>query len=642
MLRSQSRGRLALLVALAAALLAGGARADQGPSTDKLNKKVDDFTLTDARGKAVALSGFKDKRAVVVVFLSFECPVSNSYATPLADLARAYEKRGVAFLAVNSSDDGDGAEIAKKAAEYRLPFPVLKDDRHTAADLFKATSVPEAFVLDHNFVLRYRGRIDDGWTARLKRNPRPQRADLKLALDDLLAGKDVSVPATRAVGCAIVRDRVAAAAGKVTYHRDVLPILQRHCQQCHRQGEVGPFSLMTYKQAVNWAADIKEYTQERKMPPWKPVEGPAFHHERRLTEKELATLAAWADGGTPSGDPKDAPPTRSFVDGWYLGKPDLVLTVPEDMTVGAGGKDLFRVFVLPTGLTEDKYVVAVEVRPGNKRVVHHTLNFFDTTGQARKLEEKEKARAKKDDEQDHGPGYSVAMGVGFIPNRNGVFGGLGGWAPGQLGRNLPEGYGYLLPKGSDVLLQVHYHRDGRLEMDRTSIGLYFAKGPQKAYKGLVIQGNFFLVPRNNPAFHVYGGVELDQDCTLHSVMPHMHMLGREVKVTVTPPEGNRFTLVAIKDWDYNWQETYFLKRPIELKKGTRLTVDAVYDNSAKNPNNPFSPPQNVWFGEQTTNEMCFVFLGATSDAPGRIRAHRIDGLPEKKGAVAKPAGAGAE
>ncbi len=628
---SRSRARLALFVALAAALCAGSARADQAPSTDKLNKKIDDFTLSDARGKAVSLHGQKDRKAVVVVFLSFDCPVSTSYSTALAELARAYEKRGVAFLAVNSSDDGGVAELAKKAEEYKLPFPLLKDDRHVAADTFKATSVPEAFVLDHNFVLRYRGRIDDGWTARLKRNPRPQRADLKLALDELLAGKDVSVPATLTVGCPIPRERVAATVAKVTYHRDVLPVLQQHCQQCHRQGEVGPFALMTYKQAVNWAADVKEYTQNRKMPPWKPVEGPAFHHERRLTDQELATLAAWADGGTPEGDPKDAPPPRSFVDGWYLGKPDLVLTVPEDMTVGAAGKDLFRVFVLPTGLTEDKYVVAVEVRPGNKRVVHHTLNFFDTTGQARKLEAKEKAKPRQPDEPDHGPGYSVAMGVGFLPNRaGGTFGGLGGWAPGQLGRNLPEGYGYFLPKGADVLLQVHYHRDGRVEKDRTSVGLYFAKSPQKPYKALVIPGNFLMIPRNNPAYRVYGGLELDQDCVLHSVMPHMHMLGREVRVTVTPPDGKPFTLVAIKDWDYNWQETYFLKQPIELKKGTRLTVEAVYDNSDKNPNNPFNPPQIVWMGEQTTNEMCFTFLGVTSDTPGRIKAHRIDGRPQKK------------
>src|SRR5262249_24579264 len=166
-----------------------------------------------------------------------------------------------------------------------------------------------------------------------------------------------------------------------------------------------------------------------------------------------------------------------------LGKPDLILTVDKDMVLGPSGKDVFRCFVLPTGLTEDKYLVAVEVRPGNKRVVHHSLNFFDASGKARELEKKEKAKTKKDGQQDYGPGYSVAMGVGFTPDP-GKFGGLGGWAPGQRARYLPEGYGYLLPEGSDVVVQVHYHRNGRSEKDRTQIGLYFAKDKaMKPWKG---------------------------------------------------------------------------------------------------------------------------------------------------------------
>ncbi len=325
--------------------------------------------------------------------------------------------------------------------EYKLPFPVLKDDKTKVADHFKARVAPEAFVLDHNRVMRYRGRIDNAYSARLKPNRQTTEHDLKAALDALLAGKDVPTPATTAVGCPIVRDKVAKKDGKVTYTRDVLPILQTHCQQCHRPGEVGPFALMTYRQAVNWASDIKEYTHDRKMPPWKPVAGLSFHNERKLSDKELATLATWADNDTPEGNPKDGPPPRTYTDGWQLGKPDLVLTVPEDMTVGPSGKDVFRCFVLPTGLTEDKEVVAVEVRPGNKRIVHHTLNFFDTTGQARELAQKEKDRTKKPGEQDHGPGYSVSMGIGitFTAGVPGKFGGLGGWAPGPVGRAFPAG-----------------------------------------------------------------------------------------------------------------------------------------------------------------------------------------------------------
>ncbi len=593
-------------------------RAD-GTNVDKLNKKIDNLTFKTADGKAVTLYDSKDKKAVVVVFLSFDCPVSNGYAPVLAALHKVYADKGVAFLAINSTDDLDAAALAKQAAEYKYPFPVVKDADRLAADAFKATVVSEAFVLDHNFVLRYRGRIDNAYAARLKKNNQVTKHDLRDALDDLLAGKDVSEPATKAIGCPVVREKATTVTAKVTYYRDVLPIMQAGCQQCHRPGEVGPFALMTYDQAVNWSSDIKEYTQNRKMPPWKPVEGLAFHNDRKLSDKEIEVLAAWADGGTPEGDPKDAPKPRDFIDGWQLGKPDLILTVPEEMTIDAAGKDLFRCYVLPTGLTEDKYVVAVEVRPGNKRVLHHTLNFWDTAGEGRKLEAKAKEGAKPDD-KDHGPGYSVQMGVGFRPTRADTFGALSGWAPGQLGRELPEGTGFPLPKGSDVILQAHYHRTGRVEKDQSSIGLYFAKKPiQTPFQGMVIPGRFLWIPAGNDHFTVKGSIEMEDDCKLYSVMPHMHMLGREVTVTVTPPEAKPFTLVAIKDWDYNWQETYFLKAPIDLKKGTKLAVEAVYDNSAKNPNNPFNPPRIVTFGEQTDNEMLFVFFGATKEGKGRIR-----------------------
>src|SRR5262249_46285067 len=182
------------------------------------------------------------------------------------------------------------------------------------------------------------------------------------------------------------------------------------------------------------------------------------------------------------------------------------------------------------------------------------------------------------------------------------------------------GTGHFLPKGADVLVQVHYHRDGRVEKDRTAIGLYFAKKPvAKRMKSLVIPGRFLAIPAGEAHYTVKGLIEVDQDCLLHSVMPHMHMRGREIKVTVTPPEGKPFTLVAINDWNYNWQETYFLKEPIPIQKGTKFEVEAVYDNTDKNPSNPFNPPRRVRFGEQTDNEMCFVFLGATSDGPSRIR-----------------------
>jgi hypothetical protein len=197
-----------------------------------------------------------------------------------------------------------------------------------------------------------------------------------------------------------------------------------------------------------------------------------------------------------------------------------------------------------------------------------------------------------------------------------------------MARQLPEGYGFYLPKNSDVIVQVHYHRNGRVEKDRIAIGLYFARKTEgmKRFKGGVIAGRFIAIPAGSERFKVTGDVKVVEDCLLHSVMPHMHLIGREIKVTLKEPEGDARTLLNITDWDYNWQETYFLKQPMKLKAGSVLTVDAVYDNSARNPNNPNNPPRLVTFGEQTTNEMCFVFLGATSEGPSRSPFSRPMGL----------------
>ena len=622
------------LAILSIACLTTLASADEeDAASTRLGKTIEDFKLVDGAGKQVALSDFKDRKAVVIVFLSFECPVSTGYSQTLATLHEKYQPRGVGFLGISCNPEMSAAELAKHVKECKFPFPVVHDVNFAAAEALKARVTPESFVLDRNLVLRYRGRIDDEYAKRLVKNRQISHHDLRDALDELLAGKSVSRPLTEAVGCAIGHEKASKTTGNVTYSRDVLPILQNHCQGCHRPGEVGPFSLLTYRQAVNWASDIKEYTGSRQMPPWKPNEGLAFHNDRRLSDKEIQTLAAWVNGGTPEGDPKDAPPPRKFTDGWQLGKPDLVLSMDSDFQLAPGGRDVFRWFALPTILDEDKSVIAVEVRPGNPRIVHHALLFIDTSGEARKQELKEKEREKKLDELDAGAGYNGAMGFrGFRPR-----GSLGGWAPGSGARFLPDDTAYFLPKGSDVVMQLHYHRNGRLEKDRTQIGLYFAKKPvEKRFQSLVIPGGrggrnpFFIIPKDNDHFRVHGAIEVQQDCELHTIMPHMHMVGKRIAVTMKPPDGQPRTLIAIKDWDYNWQEVYRFKEKVPVKAGTILEVEAVYDNSAKNPNNPNDPPQPVLFGEQTTNEMCFVFLGATAEKPGRIGVKFLRETPQSK------------
>jgi peroxiredoxin len=606
---------LPCLVACVSLLCVQAGRATAPPAGSLIGKKVANVRLTGVDGKAQELRRLKGAPAVVVVFLSFDCPVSAGYTATLNDLARRYGPKKVAFLAVCPTDD-EPAALAREARAYALKIPVFRDARLEAARAFGARTVPEAFVLDRSLVLRYRGRIDDGYVARLKKKPEVRSHDLRDALDAVLAGKPVRQARTVAVGCPIAYPRAQVASAKVTYHRDVLPILQKHCQGCHRPGEVGPFALMTYRQAVNWAEDIKEYTRTRRMPPWKPTEGHAFLGERKLTGREIATLAEWADGGTPEGDVKDAPAPVKFAAGWRLGKPDLVLEPKEDFTLGARGPDLFRCFVFSPELKEDQYVIAYEVRPGNPRVVHHTAHFLDPRGRARRLEERERKRPKKPDEADRGPGYHARMGPGFFPDA----GDLGGWAPGLRPFSLPRGIAFHLPPRHDIVVQVHYHRSGRVEKDRTRVGLYFArkKAGLRPIQGLVIPGLFLSIPAGARAYTVRGSVWVAQDCTVYMIAPHMHLLGKRIKITMTPPGGKTTTLVGVADWDFYWQDVYFFKQPVRVKAGTRFTVEGVFDNSADNPRNPRSPPRRVYIGEDTTHEMCFGFLGLTTDRPGPV------------------------
>jgi peroxiredoxin len=611
-----------LLLMFCLFLAPASSRADDSVPTARLGTRIADVTLRDASGGRVALHALRGKKATVVVFLSFDCPLSRDYAPVLAELAATY--RDTAFVGIGVGEE-DAARLAKLGREFGLTFPVVPDAEGRAGDAFGARVTPETFVLDADFVLRYRGRIDDAYVARLKKKNQATRHDLRRAVDDLLAGRPIAEPATRAIGCPIPQSRARAGSADrktrvretVTFHREVLPILQARCQSCHRPGAVGPFPLLTYRQAVTWADDIKEYTRSRKMPPWKPTEGGPFHEERKLTEEEIATLSAWVDGGTPAGDPKDAPPPRAFPDGWQLGQPDLVVTVRDDFQLAARGPDVYRYFVLPTNLPRDTYVAAVEVRPGNRRIVHHAVLFVDSKGRGRRLEEKQRERSKMDAKPDRGPGYEtlLAMLPGFLPE-----GGLGGWAPGMVVRRLPDEAGYLLPKGADVLLQIHYHRSGRAETDRTSVGLYFARNASaRRVRGLVVPASFLLIPAGAERYQVRGSVTVQQPCRLHAIMPHMHFLGREIKVTMLPPGGPPRTLVAVRDWDFNWQELYFFTETIPVPANTRFEVEGVFNNSAANPANPTEPPRPVLAGLETRNEMCAGFLAVTHDRPGPIR-----------------------
>jgi len=572
---------------------------------------VANFTLTDAEGKAWKLHDQKAK-AVVVAFLATECPMSQGYIPALAELNAKYADKGVAFVGVFPDSDLTAKQLAAHAKEFKIPFPVFRTEDDVAG-LLGAKVTPEVVVLDGDFTVRYRGRIDDLYTARLKQRANVTRADLALALDELLAGKAVSVPETKAFGCPIpATARKPAAESVVTFYKDVLPVFAAHCQSCHRPGQVGPFSLTSYKDAAKWGELCQEEVKAKRMPPWKPAPNALLAGDRTLPSDAAAILKKWVDQGMREGDPKDAPATKKFTDDWAFGEPDLILEAPADMTLAASGPDHFRVIVFPTNLPEDKHIVAMEVKPGNPRVVHHTVQLIDTLGIARKLQTEAEAAAKAND-PDRGPGFPVSMGFGFLPDPAGF---LGGWAPGMLPKKLPDGVGQRLPKGGDLCVQFHYHRTGKVETDRTKVGLYFAKKPVTSpFVSIPVAGLFWSIPAGAKDYKVDSSWRLTEDVTLYRLIPHMHLIGKEIELTATVPGGKPETLIRIPMWDFNWQEQYELKEPRKLAKGTILRVRGTYDNSADNPNNPSSPPKSVKLGEQTTNEMCFVFLGISASGP---------------------------
>jgi hypothetical protein len=571
-----------------------------------------DFALLDVSGSRHSLRADPERGAFVFVFLATECPIANSY---IPELNRQYESlRGgakrVDFFGVISDRVTTRATAAKHAAEFKIAFPVLFDASGELALALGPTHTPEAFVVDRGGNIAYRGRIDDLYADLDKKRTAPSTHDLADAIKAVLAGEPVAAPRTEPVGCLIEAPPPFQPQLAPTYNRDIAPILQANCMNCHREGEIAPFALMSYADAARRARQIVRVTASRFMPPWRPE--PGFGHflgEQRLTERELALVAAWAEAGAPEGNANDLPPPPKFAEGWLLGEPDLVVKMSEPFEVPADGPDVFRNFVIPTDQDSDRLVTVAEFRPGNRRVVHHSIFYLDNSGAARRK-----------DAADPGPGYSTFGGPGFIP-----IGSIGGWAPGGAPQALRDGMGRLLPKGCDIVLQIHYHPTGKPEVDQSSIGIHFVKQPsRKLVVPLTIADRGLYIPSGAERHPMSGSYTIPFDITLVGITPHMHLLGREMKVTAKAPEEGETPLIWIRDWSFNWQDQYIFAEPIRLPKGTRLEVEAVYDNSEKNPLNPNVPPKVVTWGEQTTDEMFICFFLATTDNPDQALPLVID------------------
>ena len=383
------------------------------------------------------------------------------------------------------------------------------------------------------------------------------------------------------------------AADAPTFNRDVAPILYRNCVTCHRPDNIAPFSLLTYDDAAQRARAIAAATRSRYMPPWKPEPGHGdFEGVRRLTDAEIDIIQSWTAAGAPEGDRSARPTPPSFSERWQLGTPDLVLKMPEPFTIPIHGHDVYQCFVLRLNLSDDKVVSAIEFRPGNRQALHHSIFFMDTRGVGRWR-----------DGGDEETGYRCFGGPGFAAT------GLGGWVPGATAIRLPDGVGRMLRKGSDLIIQNHYHPRGSDNTDQSSVALYFSKVPvQKTVFGFPVGKPDLVIPAGEKSHRVASSFVTPIDLDVIGITPHMHLLGSEVRVWATLPDGSVKRMIWIRRWDFNWQGEYRYKRVQHLPKGTRIDVETVYDNSADNPRNPNEPPKVVRWGESTTDEMNVVFF----------------------------------
>ena len=395
-----------------------------------------------------------------------------------------------------------------------------------------------------------------------------------------------------------------------TFYKDVVPVLQKHCQECHRPGEVAPMSLLTYTDTRPWAKAIKAAVLSRKMPPWyaDPHYG-TFSNDRSLSKAEVDTLVAWDDGGAVAGEAKDAPPSRTFAEGWSIGRPDLVLDLGADFKVPAHGTVDYTYFVVPTGFSQDQWVKSIEVRPGNKAVVHHIIVYTRPKGSKFLADAKPGVPyvpLKDDGPQKERPPQSDRATLYGI--NSGSYEMSGVYVPGGVAYRTLPGQARLIPAGADLIFQMHYTANGKEETDRSRVGIILAKEPpQERVINAFIMNTSLRIPPGDPNHRVDGKVTLQESAKLQALFPHMHLRGKSFEYTATLPSGKTLTLLKVPQYNFNWQLTYYLNEPLELPAGTQLQATAFYDNSVNNSYNP-DPKKEVYWGDQSWEEMLAGFV----------------------------------
>ncbi len=521
-----------------------------------------------------------NEQLTVVCFLGVQCPMARIYGPHLEAMSQEFRDRGVQFVGVNSNRQDSFAEVKKFAQEHQITFPFVRDKDNVIADQFQATRTPEVFLLNAKLGVMYHGRIDDQYEPGINRNA-AKRRDLRIAIEEMLAGKPVSRAKTTATGCLIGKvnagDRELVVQNNVTYHKHVVPVLQQHCLECHRASEIGPFAMDSYGEVAGWADTMLETIDNGRMPPWhaNPQHGD-FLNSRTMPDADKQILRDWVAGGVKEGDSADAPEPARYTDGWRLdGEPDQIVAMRKrPFVVPADGVVEYQYFVVDPGFTEDKWISGAQVIPGSRAVVHHAIVFVRP------------------------PDGEGIPGVGW----------LGAYVPGQQLVALQPGRARKVPAGSRFVFQMHYTPNGRPQEDTTKVGLKFANDQDVTHEvfTLIALNQEFEIPPHADRHLVQAKVPwLPPQAELLAATPHMHYRGKSFRLFGSDDDSS--VLLDVPSYDFNWQHTYALKEPIPLDNLQQLRFDVAFDNSTDNPFNP-DPKQWVTWGDQTWEEMAVAFF----------------------------------
>lgn len=562
-----------------------GAPRELGRDAPLVGEWVPDLAFNDVDGKTSTLSKVAGEKGLVVALRDPECPLSKKYSPRLKQHEDVLEELGFGVLYLNVLSDESGP---KDVETHAFEGAYALDEDRVLARALEAATTTEVFVFDRARTLVYRGMIDDQYGLGFSK-PQPERAYLMEAVRSVAAGDPVRVPATVAQGCVLKLDEATAGERANTYHERISRIVQSRCETCHRAGGAAPFALSTFEEVTRKKGMIEWVVEDHIMPPWyaAPGSGP-WANDTGLTDAEREDLLAWINDDTPEGDPEHAPVTRTWTDGWTIGEPDLVVALPEPIAVPAEGVVDYQYAYAPTGLEEDRWVRALEIRPGAGEVVHHVLAFVEGPDVLERLRQGDRSARRE--------------------FQDGIQGFFASAVPGQAGIVFPEGCGKKLPAGSWIKFQLHYTPNGTATSDRTEIGFVFADEPDSIEVRTTSAINLELaIPPYEFDHEVKAEYRFPEEASILSLFPHTHLRGNRFRVDLAYPDGREEELLLVPFYDFNWQLNYELQSPKVVPAGTRMKATAWFDNSKDNPANP-DPSSWVRFGEQTFEEMMIAYV----------------------------------